>query len=157
MAEPIKTNVELRGDHELKHLFDELPKRIKRKALRKAVDAAAAPIQKQAKKRVRKRHGFLKKGIKRKLKTYKNTGNVVAIIGVDRNATGTNPQGRREVPANYMHLIESGHKGPHPAPAYPFLIPAYEQHAPAAGRIAQAKLLQVYQQEAQRLRAKGKK
>lgn len=37
-------------------------------------------------------------------------------------------------PAKIAHLVENGHGGPHPAPAYPFLRPAFEQNV---GRIEQ--------------------
>jgi HK97 gp10 family phage protein len=36
------------------------------------------------------------------------------------------------VPRNYAHLVEFGHGGPHPAPAHPFMRPAFDEGKAAA-------------------------
>lgn len=38
------------------------------------------------------------------------------------------------------HLVEYGHGGPHPAPAHPFLEPAFNHHKDEAAEIIKAKL-----------------
>lgn len=40
----------------------------------------------------------------------------------------------------YAHLVEYGHGGPHPAPAHPFLEPAYNHHKDEAAEIIAARL-----------------
>lgn len=149
--------MELVGWKELTHLLNELPKRVARKGLRQAISAAASPIVKAAKSNAAKLTGTLKKSIKKKIKTYSD-GNVVAIIGADRSIVGQRitkgGKVKRVVPANYIHLVEKGHAGPHPASAKPFLRPAYENHKQQAVGIAEKKLKEVIENEAAKL---GKK
>lgn len=168
--------MELRGDKELRKLFEELPKRVLRKGLRQAISAAASPIVKDAKRNARRVSGLLKKAINKKIKTFKN-GNVIAIIGASRSVAGSY-LGRKRVPAHYIHLVEKGtrphalgkgsqlarvgkrasrevgqHVGrKHPgAKAHPFLEPAWRRNINTSIGIASQKLKAVVEAEALKL------
>lgn len=52
-------------------------------------------------------------------RTRKGT-NYNVIVGARQGVSGT------ETPTHIAHLVEFGHGGPHPAPPYPFMIPAVE-------------------------------
>lgn len=56
-------------------------------------------------------------------------------------------------PSRYAHLIEKGHGGKRPAPAYPFLGPAARSAGQAAGERAMGKLIQGVQEESARVYA----
>lgn len=65
------------------------------------------------------RYGFAKKvGVRKRGGKKSNVGD--AII---------------EDPVRFAHAVEFGHGGPHPAPAHPFMRPAYEQCKEEAQRI----------------------
>lgn len=110
MANGIKTEIHLDGMKELATFLDQLPKRSAKKALRSAVTAGAAPIAKAAKAEAPDQSGTLKRAQSKKVKVYPN-GNAVAIIGANKATTGTF-NGRKRVPAFYMHLVLQGTK-PH--------------------------------------------
>ena len=69
----------------------------------------------------------------------------VAKVGIGPRETVRLPGGVGiEQPTQVAHLIEFGHGGPHPAPAYPFMLPAaegersnYLQRCQAAGQDAE--------------------
>jgi HK97 gp10 family phage protein len=141
-------SLELLGAKQLKNLLGELPKRTAKRGLRQAVNAGANPILKAAKAAAPEESGLLEKSLKKKIKSYPET--VVAIIGSDRSVVGEFG-GKKRVPANYIALVEQGHGGPHPAPAHPFLGPAYEAEAGAAKEITGDKLLAFVEKEASKL------
>jgi HK97 gp10 family phage protein len=155
MADEIKFDIT--GLKETKELLEQLPKRAFTKALRRGLTKGATPIRKDMKRRARKATGLLRRSIKTRVKTFSN-GNVIALTGPDRNVmeTRTNSKGKevRHRPAFIAHLIEDGHGGPHPAPAFPFKQPAYEQTKDQAANIAKETIKEVIQQEAAKL---GKK
>ncbi len=102
-----------------------LERRIKRGGLRMALTKATADIVKRAKALAPRESGMLRKSIKRKIKTNTRRDTVTVIIGSDKSVHGTY-KGQERKPARYMHLVELGHGGPHPAAPRPFLRPAYE-------------------------------
>lgn len=125
MARP---GIELQGAKELRKLLKHLPDRVARKVLRAAVNKAATPIVKSARRKASKESGTLRKSMGKKLVVNKKTGSVMAIIGPRREVTGEF-EGKQRVPANYAHLVEDGHiaaDGSH-VPAKPFLRPAYDE------------------------------
>ncbi len=61
---------------------------------------------------------------------------------------------RDHIPGAVAHLTEHGHKGPHPAPAHPWMGPAFRNSVKAAQAKAQSKLWSEIQKGAQRARAK---
>lgn len=132
MAEKFKA--ELRGTKELAKLLKKLPEKIRKKSLRAAISKASTPILKDAKRRVTKDSGLLKKALKRQIETKKKSGIVSAKIGPDKTVQGVVTVYKRkdgsEVKANrkpvrYAHLVEKGHGGKSAKPK-PFLFPAFE-------------------------------
>lgn len=146
--------IDLRGDKELKHLLETLPSRVAKKGLRKALNLASTPMLKDAKSKARRDTGLLRRSLKKKIKTY-SSGVVVCLIGPDRNVVETDENGKRKRPANYSHLIEKGHKGKRPAPAYPFLRPAYVANQHGSLAIAKRVLLETLKAEAAKLKGKN--
>jgi HK97 gp10 family phage protein len=94
-------------------------------SMRDALTKAARPMARKAKSLAPKETGLLKKSIKTKIITYPRISQVIALIGSDRNVSGTH-KGKKRQPSKYSHLVEFGHGGPHPAAPHPFLRPAYE-------------------------------
>lgn len=84
--------------------------------------------------------GQLKKSIGQKV--YMKGGTVVTIIGPRTGfkiQVGTRTRGGKKSkpgdpiyhdPAKIAHLVEFGHAGPHPAPAHPFMRPAWRELKP---------------------------
>ena len=101
------------------------------------------------------------------MKVY-SSGNVVAVIGASRSVSEviTTPRKglvnrilrrkktRKHAPARILHLVEKGHGGPHPAPAHPFLEPAFESTKAAATQIAGETLKTTLEAEAAKLAKK---
>lgn len=150
------SSLAVEGGKTVQRLLDELPRRVVKKGLRRAMTAAAAPMVKSAKRWAATESKTLKKSITRKIKTYSN-GNVIAVIGARKDAEGTY-RGRRRVPANYIHLVEKGTRThrvrgyTHPgAKAQPFMGPAYQQNKNQAQQIAGQKLAESVISEATKL------
>lgn len=156
------SNITLKGDRELRRLFNELPKRVVKRGLRQAMNAASTPIAKAARQSAPRESGVLKKAMGKKIKTYTN-GNVVAVVGAKRDVSGSY-RGQKRVPANYIHLVEQGvrsHLIPQPKrhrilrhPGYSgktFLQKAYDANVQSAVAIASRKLAQVVESEAAKL------
>jgi HK97 gp10 family phage protein len=143
----------------------ELPE-LTKKALRASVTAGSTPILRAARAGAITASGFLKSAMARKIKAYKS-GAVAAIIGARRDAVRVTQDARgerRQVPANYFHLVEGGTKPHieymkktgqmifHPgAAAHPFLRTAYEATRQQAEDAAAAKLFSIVQAEAVKL------
>lgn len=145
--------VKLQGGKELRHLCDELPKRVRTKALRQGVSAAATPVVKQLKANTRRQSGLLKRAETKKIKTYKGGNTVIAVIGANRNVTGEY-QGRARVPANYFHLINDGvaPHGKHPGFAGDHMLQhAYDSTKDQASTIMLDKMQTVLEAEAAKL------
>lgn len=151
MPDARREGLRLEGTPQFKRVVSELPARVERKGLRAAVNAGASPIVKAAKAKAPRKHGFLKKAVGKKVKTYRRGGRVAAIIGAKRDVEGMVGK-QRKVPANYYKLVEKGHGGKHPAPPHPSLGPAYESTKQQAERAAAAKLADVVNSEARKLK-----
>jgi len=163
----LKTDIKINGVKSLSKFLDQLPKRALKKALRQAVNAGATPIARDARKLAPKLTGTLKKSIKKKVKVYPN-GNAVAIIGADRSVTSTSTKTKtgRNVPANYIHLVERG-VAPHAQPnhwyfkraGHPgtkvsqrFLETAFNRNKGQAQKIMENKMEEVLIKEAAKLK-----
>jgi HK97 gp10 family phage protein len=94
-------------------------------SMRLALTKAARPMLRKARSLAPKESGLLKKSLKMKIITDTRNSRVIALIGPDRNVSGTH-NGQKRQPSRYAHLVELGHGGPHPASPHPFLRPAYE-------------------------------
>ena len=138
-----KNSAQLIGDKELQRMFKTLGDRVQRKVARQAVNAGATPISKAAQAGAPEESGALKLALKggKRLKTYKESGTVVAIIGPRTNVK-TEVDGRPRVPAHYARLAEDGHiaaNGEY-VPGHPFLRPAFDQNESASLGIITDKL-----------------
>lgn len=130
-----KTGAQLIGDKELQRMFRTLGDRVQRKVARQAVNAASNPISKAAQAGAPEDSGALKLALKggKRLKTYKESGTVVGIIG-PRTNVATEVDGRPRRPANYAHLAEDGHIAANGefVSGHPYLRPAYDANESAA-------------------------
>lgn len=167
------TAMKVYGIPETLKAFDELPKRMRVKHLRIALNAAAGLIRDAAKARVRRESGLLAASLKTKVAIPDASYNVkhhgkpaYAVIGPARNVVGPVLNGKvlsvrkatkhvlsggkveTRRPSRYAHLIERGHGGPRPAPAYPFLGPAVAASKEQALSRAVEKLRSGLEQEA---------
>ncbi len=104
----------------------ELERRIKRGGMRTALTKASSIMLAKAKALCPVGPtGLLKRSLKKKTTTNTRTDAVTVRIGADKKVQ--KKVGDEVVrPARYLHLVELGHGGPHPAPPHPFLRPAYE-------------------------------
>ena len=115
---------------ELLGVFDKLGDKIGRRVMRKAVNAGANPIVKEARALVPRRTGLLRKSIGKRVRTYKPR-TVIAIIGIRKGfATPT------ANPRKYAHLVEFGTQRTR---AKPFLRPAVKSQAHAAFAVMRSK------------------
>jgi HK97 gp10 family phage protein len=108
--------IELDGFPDFLKAVERLPDRLKRMELLKVLRREAKPTVQAAKRNVRKKSGKLERSITTitgKSKIYPNI------------LVGPSVKGKNE--GFHGHLIEFGHGGPHPAPAFPFMRPAYDE------------------------------
>ena len=82
------------------------------------LNRALSVITKDAKARIHSVSGNLVKGIDSRI-TIRADAPTELEIGVSYKRLRT---------AHHAHLVEGGHKGPHPAPPHPFWQPAVEAH-----------------------------
>ena len=108
-----------------------LGERLVKRANRKAVRAMGREVIKDARRRVPRRYGDLKKSLGIKVKAYRRTGVALAIIGPRRGRARPHPTrpGKMINPTNYAHLVELGTRRTSPQP---FLRPAEKSAKPAA-------------------------
>jgi HK97 gp10 family phage protein len=106
----MQVSITVQGIAEAARKLENVKNGVRRRVLRRANVAAARPIRATAKKAsvFIDRSGLLRRSLVLKTKTYPS-GTVVSVIGADRNVQGTY-KGRRRVPANYLHLVETGHR-----------------------------------------------
>ena len=157
MAFKIQAKLEDKGLQKLLEKLSTLPKKVQKKTLNKAIAAGNRIILGAAKARVRRRTGMLARALGQRVKIYRSGGVVVGITGPRTGYVKTRT-GRKATalakrfaaagvkPTKYAHLVEQGHSGPHPAPAYPFLRPAFDstrgQVLDAMSRIIQDGILE---------------
>ena len=132
-------------------------KSLTKKVSRNAVSTAATIIVKAARRRAPVSSGLLKKSIAKKV--YSKGWDHNAIVGVDKAAQGTYPDGRRYVPSNVDHLIEYGfvHRDGQHVPAQPFLRPAADEALPQARRHYVQKVRSNIKKEVAKLAKQGKR
>lgn len=145
-------SVQLLGVKEAQAAFKTVAPEVRRQIIDHATWPTAQAISQDAKARVHRRFGFLHRQIGASIN--RRTGTAVAGItkgsfpvpGVGGSAL-TSKGALLARPTKYGHLVEFGHGGPHPAPAFPFMLPAAEfQKQPylsrcrAAGKVAERNL-----------------
>jgi len=106
----MEVSIQIQGIEQAVRKLQNVKNGVRRRVLRRANVAATRPIRATAKKTsvFIDRSGLLRRSLVLKTKTYQS-GVVVSVVGADRNVQGT-WRGRRRVPANYLHLVESGHR-----------------------------------------------
>jgi HK97 gp10 family phage protein len=139
----------LTGAKELERALKTLGERTQRKVVRQAVNAAATPMLKAARAGVEVESGLLKESLTKKVKTYTESGTIVAIIGPDTQTKGEF-NGEPRWPAKYAHLVENGHLTPDGTfvPPHPFLRPAYDSTEGQALDVMKTKLGKGIEREA---------
>lgn len=115
------------GASELEKVFEALPARFRDRVVATAVRAGASTLRKAARQNIVSdgsvRTGMLWRSIAVKVKRYNSRGVIWAGVGADRKIVGTDENGKRIVPANYLHLVELGTAH---SRARPFLRPALD-------------------------------
>lgn len=147
----------------LEMTFEEIVKQVHRRAMKRALLKAATPMLKAARQNVPKRHGSLRKALKKRGRTYKD-GRAFVIVGPDRNYQVT-IDGKNVQPVYYAHLLEFGHvikakrKGRvlgH-VPPKPFLRTAFESTKEKAKRIYKNEIGKALQAESRKAKRKMNK
>jgi HK97 gp10 family phage protein len=104
-----KVSAKLEGIKELTDRLKKLKANVAKKITKRAVTAAAKIVNKSAKRNVRKRTKLLSKSIGQKVKIYRNSGLVAAVIGPRRGFRKI-IDGKPHNPVKYAHLVELGRK-----------------------------------------------
>jgi len=162
MAKAI-AGIEIVGAKEVERAFTILPDRLARKAVVVAVRDAQKPIIKDARSRIARHavrgesgrmkrvRGQLAKSIGSRVKFYKNTGTVLAIIGPRRKYAGM-IEGIK--PTRYAHLVEFGTRR---SRAKPFLRPALSAQAGAAKAAFAKRFRKELDKEITKIRKRGRR
>ena len=167
----------LKGDKALAKALHALPNAVFNRVIRGANMKLMRPVLKRAKALAPVRFGLVKEALGIKTKTYPKKGVVFTAVGiragfhkaigseVKRKAirgeggkfqsAGTKKFNYVLSPSKYAHLVELGHGGPMPAPAHPFVRPAWDGQRSAMLPRYKLLLKEGLEREAARLRAKG--
>ena len=127
-----------------RRIFDELPTTYQKGVIRPTVLAIAREIRKAARKSASftDRSGRLRKSIR--ARAYKSSSRLPVAAYVEAGGAG----------ARQAHLVESGHRGPKPAPPHPFLEPAVQAAQQRASQIIRTVFERQTLKVADRLRRK---
>lgn len=90
--------------------LNELSAKHAKKAIKKGIDAATKFVAADAKARVPRRTGLLKKSIGRRVQSYRGGTVVSGLVGPRRGFATVLPSGKKVNPAKYAHLVEFGRK-----------------------------------------------
>ncbi len=119
MADGVKLT--LTGDKQLIAALNILPAKIDQRVTANAMRFGARLIIKELKGNIEWGghivSGNLLRGVALRSKWYKAAGIFAVYVG------------SRQRLAPHLHLLEKGHEGPHPAPGYPVLAPAFDRQA----------------------------
>jgi HK97 gp10 family phage protein len=107
-------SLEITGFEDLISALSQLKNTKARAACRAAISQASVPVSRSQKKLAPVDSRQTRKSIGRKIKTYRNSGTTVAIVGPRKGfkAEVTDKKGRKVLrnPTRYAHLVEGGHK-----------------------------------------------
>lgn len=131
---PFAISGKIEGVEALVKSLEDLDAKLRKRVLKKAVGEASKMVLRAAKAGVRKDTGLLKKSLGRKVKVYRHSGVVVAIVGPRKGfKTAVTRKGQAKAtfanPTQYAHLVELGTSR---SQAFPFMGPAFEQTKAAA-------------------------
>lgn len=143
--------------------LSELKNGVRNRVVRKSVSAGSTPMNTAAKRSSEfKNHTrLLRKSLGRKVRTYKNSGATIAVIGprpgFERTVMKTGGWdvglGRKTIkyvrvnPVKYAHLVEGGHGGPAPAPPKRYLRKAFNQSQSTSQNVFSSKFKEALQVE----------
>lgn len=116
---PIKITMKLDGLQALAKRLEAIDKKVAKKAIKAAINQATKILTKEVKARVPVDTGLLRRSIGRKVKTYRQSGLVIGIVGPRANIVGDDG----DKPSKYGSLVEFGTST---SPARPFLRPAFD-------------------------------
>lgn len=134
--------LDISGEVDIAATLSELSNAAKTKIGVEAVVNALTPVVDAAQRNAKRSEdtGNLRRSIGFRVRPYKRTGNIVAIIGPRRGFKVPDPSGRGyRVASKYGHLVEFGHmaKGGKHIAAKAFMRPAFDsQKAEAQRRMA---------------------
>lgn len=163
---PRDFDIKVLGEKELLKALDEFSASSQRRIARPAVRAASTPVMKavrnNAPRKTEDRTGQLRKSIGRRMKSYKNSGMVIAFVGPRSRMEITDKHGRKVNPTKYAHLYEFG-TAPHSvggrfhpgAKPHPFVRDAWARTEGTAMQTMKAKIREQIPKEAARIRAKA--
>ena len=147
-------SIDIQNEKKLQKALRDLGKASRqRTVLKKALNKASTPVNKEAKRQAPTRHKQLRKSIGKVSRTYKPSS-VIVVIGPRVGYAFIDDKGYKHNPVKYAHLVEYGHGGPHPAPAHPFLRPAYDNKINEVNRIFNEEAWKNIRKEAERVRNK---
>lgn len=149
----MSVRVRLEGMQTLLKNLEQFPRTIQRRIIRKAVSAGSTPVLQAIKANTPRDSGQLKRSIGRKIKTYRNSGIVIAILG-PRSGFRTVIDGRPRNPLRYAALVEYGTSK---TPANAFMRRAYATTKQTAQETIRQKLTEEIAKEAAKLKKTGKK
>lgn len=97
--------VEIKGIDKLSATLSHLPNRMQVKVLKQAGQKAMRPVMLDTKRNARKqkRSGLLAKSIGTKVKVYKTTGTMIAMVGPRK---GVKDEANEHWPVKIAHLVE---------------------------------------------------
>ena len=127
----MSASLQLRGGLELERNLGLLDKRVRSRAITKAVRKAAQPVIKTSKGLVPRDTGLLRLSLGQKVRTDRRRGQTYSVVGARLHIAGKKAAAirggltRARVPANYADLVELGTRHSRPRP---FLRPAFEAH-----------------------------
>ena len=141
----------LTGHKALERKLRRLGERVHRRLLKQAVNAAATPTVKAARRKAPKQSGLLKRSLGKKVVTNKKRMSATAVIGPRRQTQGEY-KGRTRKPSRYSHLSEKGFINRHGVfvPPKPWLHPAMAETQGQAVSVMQQKLAAGVAKEAAR-------
>lgn len=99
-----KIDAKLFGNDKTQWMFHNLPDKVQRRVIRKAVNAAATPVVKQLRRNLPKDTGALKRAVSKKVITTKDKTLITGLVGWDRKKEYAGKKGSR-----YAHLVENGY------------------------------------------------
>jgi len=154
------SSMALVGDKELQKTLLKLSDSAARQIMRPAITAGLKPVRQTARDNAApgavfspEASGLMRKAISASAKARKDS--VTGKVFVNRKVEGI-VDGKKHVPGNIAHLVEFGHGGKSPAPAYPFLRTALGSRKSDALKALTNKARELLPRVIQKLRAKGK-
>lgn len=123
--------IDLSGAKDLSAALLQFGEEVQAREMKKALKDAALLMETAIKDRAPDRTGATQLSIGSRVRHYPRSQRLVVIIG-PRYGVSVQVGKKKHEPARVAHLVEFGHAGPHPAPAHPFLRPAFDEKAGAA-------------------------